>query len=83
MLAHAPPGRHVESPARLKAVTDALADSALSLETLEAPLVEAADLRQVHSDRYLAALEQVLPAEGVRSLDGGDTWLSTDRKSVV
>jgi acetoin utilization deacetylase AcuC-like enzyme len=76
MLAHAPPGRHVESPARLKAVTDALADSDLSLETLEAPLADAADLRRVHSDRYLAALEQVLPVEGVRSLDGEDTWLS-------
>jgi acetoin utilization deacetylase AcuC-like enzyme len=76
MLAHAPPGRHVESPARLKAVTDALADSDLGLEALEAPLAEAADLRRVHSDRYLAALQQVLPAEGVRSLDGEDTWLS-------
>ena len=76
MLAHVPPGRHVESPARLRAVTAALADSDLSLETLDAPLADAADLRRVHSDRYLAALEQVLPAQGVRSLDGEDTWLS-------
>jgi acetoin utilization deacetylase AcuC-like enzyme len=76
MLAHAPPGRHKECPARLRAVTDALADADLSLETLEAPTIEAADLRRVHSDRYLAALERALPAQGVRSLDGEDTWLS-------
>ena len=76
MLAHAPPGKHVESPARLRAVTDALADADLGLETLEAPLVDASDLRRVHSERYLAALEGAVPEEGVRSLDGGDTWLS-------
>jgi len=76
MLAHAPPGRHAESPARLRAVTDALADSDLTLEQLEAPLAEAADLGLVHSGRYLAALRQAEPAQGVRPLDEGDTWLS-------
>ncbi len=76
MLAHVPPGQHRESPARLRAVIDALADADLDLETVEAPLAEAADLRRVHSDRYLAALERALPAQGVRPLDGGDTWLS-------
>ncbi|MEJ0064299.1 MAG: histone deacetylase family protein [Caulobacteraceae bacterium] len=76
MLAHVPPGGHVESPARLKAVTEALADSDLTFEALEAPLADAADLALVHSERYLAALRQAEPAQGVRSLDEGDTWLS-------
>jgi acetoin utilization deacetylase AcuC-like enzyme len=76
MLGHAPPARHVESPARLRAVADALADASdLHLETLEAPLIDAADLGLVHTDRYVAALEQGEPASGLRRLDP-DTWLS-------
>src|SRR5690348_1871014 len=75
MLAHAPPSRHPEAPARLSAVTDALADSDLDLEVLEAPLVEAADLARVHTGRYLAALAGAEPSQGVRPLDE-DTWLS-------
>jgi acetoin utilization deacetylase AcuC-like enzyme len=76
MLAHAPPRGHSETPARLKAVTEALADSDLRLEALEAPLIAAADLRLVHSDHYLAALSDAEPATGARPLDEGDTWLS-------
>jgi acetoin utilization deacetylase AcuC-like enzyme len=76
MLAHAPPGRHVESPARLRAVIDALDDADLKLEMLDAPLADVADLARVHSDRYLAALRQAEPAQGAVGLDDGDTWLS-------
>jgi acetoin utilization deacetylase AcuC-like enzyme len=76
MLGHAPPSRHVESPARLRAVNDALAEASdLDLETLEAPLVDAADLALVHTDRYVAALARGEPASGYRRLDP-DTWLS-------
>jgi acetoin utilization deacetylase AcuC-like enzyme len=75
MLAHAPPERHSESPARLKAVTEALDDSDLALAPFEAPLAEDEDLLRVHPRRYLAALEAAEPAEGRRVLDGGDTWL--------
>ncbi|HTX47812.1 MAG TPA: histone deacetylase family protein [Caulobacteraceae bacterium] len=76
MLAHAPPERHSESPARLRAVTEALADSDLSLEPCEAPLAQDEDLVLVHPHRYLAALEAAEPREGRRPLDGGDTWLN-------
>jgi acetoin utilization deacetylase AcuC-like enzyme len=77
MLAHAPPGGHVESPARLRAVIDALADSDLGLETLEAPLARDADLALVHPERYLAALEQAEPTRGALPLDAErDTWVS-------
>jgi acetoin utilization deacetylase AcuC-like enzyme len=77
MLAHTPPSGHPETPARLRAVTDALADSDLGLETLEAPLISAADLRLVHSGAYLAALQQAEPTRGVLPLDAErDTWVS-------
>jgi acetoin utilization deacetylase AcuC-like enzyme len=78
MLAHTPPRGHHETPARLVAVTDALADATgLDLEPLEAPLVEDADLALVHSERYVAALRQAEPARGVLPLDAErDTWLS-------
>ncbi len=76
MLAHAPPSRHVERPARLAAVTDALADaSGLDLERLEAPLAADDDLQLVHTPRFVAALEAAEPASGYRPLDP-DTWLS-------
>ena len=77
MLAHAPPSGHPETPARLGAVTDALADSDLKLEPFEAPLIEAADLALVHTEQYLTTLLQAEPARGVLPLDTErDTWLS-------
>jgi acetoin utilization deacetylase AcuC-like enzyme len=76
MLAHAPPERHSESPARLRAVMEALDDSDLSLAPCEAPLAEDDDLLRVHPHGYIAALEAAEPGEGRRPLEGGDTWLS-------
>lgn len=76
MLAHAPPAGHPESPERLGAVLDALADTAgLDLERIEAPTAHPADLALVHGARYLAALAQAEPKTGYRPLDP-DTWLS-------
>jgi len=76
MLGHAPPRGHVETPARLRAVGEALAGASdLDLEPLEAPLADPADLGLVHTDRYLAALDRAEPARGARPLDP-DTWLS-------
>jgi len=77
MLAHIPPGRHPESPARLTAVIDALEDADLGLVTLEAPLIAVGDLALVHTDRYLAALRQAAPEQGARPVDQvRDTWIS-------
>src|SRR5262249_50791883 len=77
MLAHTPPRGHDERPERLQSVTDALADSDLRLETLQAPVADAADLRLIHPASYLAALEAAEPAEGYCVLDAErDTWLA-------
>ena len=77
MLGHVPPGRHPESPARLTAVIEALADADLGLETLEAPLIAERDLALIHTDRYLAALRQAAPDHGARPVDEvRDTWMS-------
>ncbi len=72
-----PPERHRESPARLRAVVEALDDaSGVALEVHEAPLIEPHDLRLVHTDAYVAMLQAATPSAGARPLDQGDTWLS-------
>ena len=78
MLAHTPPAGHPETPARLRAVTDALADADLGLETLEAPLIDGGGPAPwCIPSRYLAALGRAEPSQGVRPLDAErDTWLS-------
>jgi len=76
MLMHQPGERHVERPARLKAVLDALADAGdLNLEKREAPLVDMADLALVHPQRYIDAVVAATPNEGRVKLDP-DTALS-------
>ncbi len=76
MLAHAPPHGHPDSPARLQAVTEALADASdLKLEVEAAPLASAADLARVHTERYLQALQAAAPQRAYAKLDA-DTWLS-------
>jgi len=76
MLMHRPGERHVERPARLKAVLDALADAGdLNLEKREAPLVDMADLALVHPQRYIDAVVAATPNEGRVKLDP-DTALS-------
>jgi acetoin utilization deacetylase AcuC-like enzyme len=77
MLGHTPPEGHDETPERLRAVNAALTQASdLDLEPFEAPLADGADLRRVHSERYLTALHRSEPARGYRPLDDGDTWLA-------
>ena len=76
MLGHTPPGRHAERPARLAAVTEALAAaSGLDLEPREAPLVARQDLLRVHDESYVEAIETASPLGGVAQLDP-DTFMS-------
>jgi acetoin utilization deacetylase AcuC-like enzyme len=75
MLGHTPPGRHAERPARLAAVSEALAASGLDLEPRGAPLVASEDLLRVHDEAYVAAIEAAAPASGVAQLDP-DTFMS-------
>ncbi|KSB88777.1 acetoin utilization protein [Caulobacter vibrioides] len=77
MLDHRPGPGHVESPARLKAVIDALEDEAgLDLEPFEAPLVEPADLARVHPAAFVDSIFAAAPHMGIHALDP-DTVLST------
>jgi acetoin utilization deacetylase AcuC-like enzyme len=75
MLDHRPQHGHAESPERLAAVLDALADSDLDLDRRDAPLAEAADLARVHPAAYVAAIEAASPKAGIRALDP-DTHMS-------
>ena len=70
---HVVPDGHPERPARLKAVLRALEGKALSHE--EAPLATDAQLRSVHPQAHMDALEAAIPLSGGASIDG-DTWLS-------
>ena len=76
MLDHRPSDRHVESPARLLAVTQALSED-IGLKPQARPVspVSAEDLRLVHSDNYLRAIAKAAPSEGRVSLDE-DTQMS-------
>ncbi len=76
MLDHRPSDRHLESPARLLAVTQALSeDIGLKPQTRPVSPVSAEDLRLVHSDDYLRAIAKAAPSEGRVSLDE-DTQMS-------
>lgn len=75
MLGHRPGDRHPERPERLKAVTEALADSDLRLEPRDAPLVRDADLAAVHGQAYLDAIFAAQPGERPLKLDA-DTFMS-------
>lgn len=77
MLDHRPGDGHPESPERLRAVTDALADASdIILETNEAPLAEIADLALVHPQIYIDRLLASGPVAGGRRPIDPDTILS-------
>src|SRR4030095_6254419 len=75
MFDHRPGARHPERPDRLKAVDAALDDAALDLAPDDAPLVEEADLLQVHSPEYVETIFKAAPGAGVLKLDP-DTYMS-------
>ena len=75
MLSHAPGAGHPESPERLKAVLDALADAGLAGDRRAATPAEVADLERVHPAAYVARLLDASPVEGMIPLDA-DTMLS-------
>lgn len=70
MLDHRPGEGHAEHPGRLQAVIDALGDDAtLDLETLEAPLVDLADLALVHPQVFIDTILASAPHSGRHALD--------------
>ena len=76
MLDHRPGDGHAERPERLQAVIDALDDdSALDLETHEAPMVDIADLALVHPQAFIDGIFAAAPRSGRVALDP-DTVLS-------
>jgi acetoin utilization deacetylase AcuC-like enzyme len=75
-FAHDGGSYHPESPDRLRAVLDALADPAFAaLERREAPCAEAEDLARAHTPRFIEALLAAVPTHGHVAVDG-DTVLS-------
>ena len=76
MLDHKPGFNHVERPARLTAVLDALAGASdLDLQRLEAAEIALEDLERVHPRRFIDRVMAAEPAEGRFKLDP-DTALS-------
>ncbi|SMF60710.1 Acetoin utilization deacetylase AcuC [Tistlia consotensis] len=73
---HDPGHFHPESPARLKAVLDALsAPEFAALQWREAPQATRAQLERLHPADYVDAVLAAIPAEGHAALDG-DTSVS-------
>lgn len=76
-LDHRPGPQHPESPARLLAVLEALkAPEFAAAQWRDAPLGDLDQVRLVHDAHYVERVESLLPRQGVRALDGGDTVLS-------
>jgi acetoin utilization deacetylase AcuC-like enzyme len=82
MLGHAPPGGHAESPARLKAVLDALEGE--PFERREAPEAAREALTRVHPVRYVEALDRAFAetANGRVQLDP-DTFIAAGSREAA
>jgi acetoin utilization deacetylase AcuC-like enzyme len=75
-LEHDPGAYHPESPARLRAVLDALdKDEFSGLERREAPAAATDDIARVHPRRFIEAMLAAVPASGHAGIDA-DTVLS-------
>jgi acetoin utilization deacetylase AcuC-like enzyme len=73
---HRPGPHHPESPARIKAVMDALADPAFAgLDRREAPRATIDQIARVHPRQFVEDLLAAVPAQGAVQVDG-DTVLS-------
>ncbi len=81
---HDPGSGHPESPARLRAVLEAVKSfkEVAPLELAEAPPVSDEALLRVHTRGYLAWLRQQIPAQGVTWVDA-DTALSPDSGEAI
>jgi acetoin utilization deacetylase AcuC-like enzyme len=76
MVLHDTGAGHAERSARLGAVLDALADASdLHVQREAAPLISDEDLRRVHPQAYIDAIEAASPLSGYAHLDA-DTVLS-------
>jgi acetoin utilization deacetylase AcuC-like enzyme len=77
-LAHDPGPGHVESPARLKSVLEALKNSPLdeSLSYIDAPLGTDEQVLLAHTSALLLELKEAVPESGYAALDS-DTVLSS------
>jgi acetoin utilization deacetylase AcuC-like enzyme len=76
MALHRPRASHPERPERLAAVLGALGEAVgLNLDRRDAPLADPADLARVHDADFVAAVEKLIPAEGVAYADP-DTQVS-------
>jgi acetoin utilization deacetylase AcuC-like enzyme len=75
MLDHQPGLGHPESPARLRAVLDALADAGLDRDRRAATEASIVDLERVHPSAHVARLLAASPESGFNQLDP-DTILS-------
>jgi acetoin utilization deacetylase AcuC-like enzyme len=77
-LAHDPGPHHPESPARLRAVLEALsAPEFAGLDRREAPEAAIDDIARVHPRRLVESLLSQMPKEGYAAIDA-DTILSPD-----
>jgi acetoin utilization deacetylase AcuC-like enzyme len=75
-FAHETPPGHPESPARLRAVLDALGSKEFSgLQRVDAPAATRDQLALVHAKNYIAAVLASVPVEGFAAIDA-DTVLS-------
>src|SRR5437660_1550211 len=75
-LEHDPGQHHPESPARLRAVLDALdAPEFAALDRREAPEAALDDIARVHPRRFVEALLAAVPASGHVGIDA-DTVMS-------
>jgi acetoin utilization deacetylase AcuC-like enzyme len=75
-LDHRVPPGHPERPDRMRAIAAALAGPAhAALDRLDAPLIDEADLRRCHPQRYIDGIRAAIPDAGIRALDA-DTHVS-------
>jgi acetoin utilization deacetylase AcuC-like enzyme len=76
-LEHQPGPHHPESPQRLHAVLQALADPEFArAQRREAPRGTREQILRVHDAGYVDAVEAAVPKTGYRALDAGDTIMS-------
>lgn len=76
MLNHQTGDGHPESPARLRAVTEAIGDSDLILEPRDAPTIDPEDLTLVHPRAYIDHVVACRPPPGRRVQVDPDTSMS-------